>query len=324
MKPRCGLVDPPNGLVDPPGGVVDSPGCSLALPRGFVGPRGGFVDTPGGFLTPRWRQPCASAASPTSPLGLGLPIRRIGRTHPADQHSDPDPVAPKGPIPRIESQSRIGRRIGSQIGLQTEREHRSRSGSGPLDQDNDEPTDWPGSEGPAKAQKLFWIMPFLWADTKTTNLENDFKAIMARIDEELKSKSLRAQIAHVRRHLESEPAHALMKHYPLSRKAKDQFDHQNALAMMRKKTKNRLWDTREIEKDGYEGFHMLDENTADKEWTITSMEEGTAIGVKNLDTPVTHLEMLQFWAYSMWLSEASRQVGTLNQKPVPPSVTLSQ
>ena len=176
-----------------------------------------------------------------------------------------------------------------------------------------------------KGENHFLVIPFIWADTKTTNLENDFKAITAKIEDEVREKPLRDQIEHVKQKLESEQrAHALMKHYKLSKKAKLHFEDLNDAVKSRKKQRDRLWDYSTIEEQGYFGFHMLDANPDDNDWNVTSVEEGTPIGVENLDSPVTHLQMLQFWAYSMWLFEASKETGMLNTDLLPPSFNQSQ
>ena len=62
----------------------------------------------------------------------------------------------------------------------------------------------------AKDGKIYWIMPFLWPDTKTTNMQNEFKTIAARIDDEVAEMSKAEQIAYVKDKLENHDRRAVI------------------------------------------------------------------------------------------------------------------
>ena len=111
-----------------------------------------------------------------------------------------------------------------------------------------------------------------------------------------------------------------MAHVPLSLTAESRFEELNRAVETRLKRKERTWDYEKIKKDGYDCFHMRDMKDADGKYDLGNPGTfgGGTVGVYDLDSPASHQDMLEFWAYTAWLFECSRGMsGKLNSELAP-------
>ena len=114
--------------------------------------------------------------------------------------------------------------------------------------------------------------------------------------------------------------HALMTHCTLSHTAECRFEELNQAVKKRVRKSERLWDYEKIKQDGYDGFHMRDMQDKDLDYQLTNPGTygGGTVGVYDLDSPASHQDMLEFWAYTAWLFECSRGMsGKLNSELAP-------
>ena len=112
-----------------------------------------------------------------------------------------------------------------------------------------------------------------------------------------------------------------MTHCTLSHTAECRFEELNAAVKSRVRSTHRLWDYQKIKQDGYDGFHMRDmqdKDSLDYQHTNAGTFGGGTLGVYDLDSPASHQDMLEFWAYTAWLFECSRGMsGKLNSELAP-------
>ena len=111
-----------------------------------------------------------------------------------------------------------------------------------------------------------------------------------------------------------------MTHCSRSHAAESRFEELNRAVETRLKRKERTWDYEKIKKDGYDCFHMRDMFDADGKYDMSNPGTfgGGTVGVYDLDSPASHQDMLEFWAYTAWLFECSRGMsGKLNSELAP-------